>query len=246
MTTTTYNNGRLCNQIIRNLAVSFIAKKHNLNVNYANYDLISSQLGIDLFIGTNIYSDTNELNELNYFDIYNASNITYNLNPNNNFFQTPENSIMMRDYLHSDIIKSNIIEKNKFKERYNNNNDIFIHIRLGDMIHNNPGLDYYLRAIKYIKELNNFDNIYIASDTLTHDIIKKINEEYPKANLIDYNEIETIQFGSTCKNIILSHGSFSATIGYLSFYSNVYYPKIEKAKQWYGDTFSSIKSWTEL
>ena len=152
---------------------------------------------------------------------------------------------MMRDYLHSDIVKSNIIEKNKFKERYNNNNDIFIHIRLGDMIHNNPGLDYYLRAIKYIKELNNFDNIYIASDTLTHDIIKKINEEYPKANLIDFNEIETIQFGSTCKNIILSHGSFSATIGYLSFYSNVYYPKIEKAKQWYGDMFS-IKSWTEL
>ena len=54
MTTTTYNNGRLCNQIIRNLAVSFIAKKHNLNVNYANYDLISSQLVIDLFIGTYI------------------------------------------------------------------------------------------------------------------------------------------------------------------------------------------------
>jgi hypothetical protein len=246
MTSTTYNNGRLCNQVIRNLAVSFIAKKHNLNVNYANYDLISSQLGIDLFIGTEIYSDTNELNELNYFDIYNASNITYNLNPNNSFFQTPENSIMIRDYLHSDIIKSNIIEKNKFKERYNNNNDIFIHIRLGDMAHNNPGLNYYLRAIKYIKELNNFDNIYIASDTLTHDIIKKIIEEYPNVNLIDYNEIETIQFGSTCKNIILSHASFSTTIGYLSFYSNVYYSKIEKDKQWYGDTFSSIKSWTEL
>jgi len=142
---------------------------------------------------------------------------------------------MMRDYLHSDNIKSNIIEKNKFKERYNNN--IFIHIRLGDIAHNNPGLNYYLRAIKYIKELNNFDNIYIASDTLTHDIIKKIIEEYPNVNLINYYEIETIQFGSTCKNIILSHGSF---------YSNVYYSKIEKDKQWYGDTFSSIKSWTEL
>ena len=113
------------------------------------------------------------------------------------------------------------------------------------MIHNNPGLDYYLRAIKYIKELNNFDNIYIASDTFTHDIIKKIIEEYPDANLFDYNEIETIQFGSTCKNIILSHGSFSATIGYLSFYSNVYYPKIEKEKRWYGDMVL-IKSWTEL
>jgi hypothetical protein len=37
MTTTTYSNGRLCNQIIRNLAVSFIAEKNNLKVEYSNY-----------------------------------------------------------------------------------------------------------------------------------------------------------------------------------------------------------------
>jgi hypothetical protein len=246
MTTTTNTNGRLGNQIIRNLAVSFIAKKHNLNVNYSSYYLISNQLGIDLFnLGTQIYSDTRELNELNYFDIYNADNITYNLNPNNSFFQTKEIFNMIYNYLHSDIIKSNIIEKNKFKERYNNNNDLFIHIRLGDIAHFNPGIDYYLKSIKYVKEFKNFDNIYISSDTPTHDIIKKIIEEYPNVNLINYNEIETIQFGSTCKNIILSHGSFSAIIGSLSFYSNVYYPKFQKDKQWHGDIFS-IKDWTEL
>ena len=243
MTTTTDTNGRLCNQIIRNLAVSFIAKKHNLNVKYSNYYLISSQLGIDLFTsGTQIYSD---INELNYFDIYNTDNITYNLNPNNSFFQTKEIFNIIYNYLHSDIIKSNIIKINKFKERYNNNNDLFIHIRLGDIAHFNPGIDYYLKSIKYIKEFSNFDNIYISSDTLTHDIIKKIVEEYPYTNLIHYNEIETIQFGSTCKYIILSHGSFSSIIGCLSFYSNIYYPKIEKDKQWHGDIFS-IKNWTEL
>jgi hypothetical protein len=246
MTTTTNNNGRLGNQIIRNQAVSFIAKKHDLNVNYSNYHLISYQLGIDLFnSGTQIYSHTNELNELNYFDIYNADNITYNLNPNNSFFQTKEIFNMIYNYLHSDIIKSNIIEKNQFKERYNNNNDLFIHIRLDDVIYFNPGIDYYLKSIEYIKELKNFDNIYISSDSPTHDIIKKIIEEYPHANLINTNEIETIQFGSTCKNIILSHGSFSAIIGSLSFYSNVYYPKIDKNKTWHGDIFS-IESWTEL
>ena len=248
MTTTTDTNGRLCNQIIRNLAVSFIAEKHNLNVTYSNYYLISSQLGINLFnTGTQIYSDMKELNDSNFFDIYNTDNITYNLNPNHNWFQIKEIINMIYDYLHSNIIKSNIIEKNKFKERYNNNNnDLFIHIRLGDIAHFNPGVDYYLKAIKYIKELTNFDHIYITTDTLTHDIIKKIIEEYPQANLIDYNEVETIQFGSTCKNIILSHGSFSAIIGILSFYSNVYYPKIEKDKIWYGVDMFSIKGWTEL
>ena len=40
------------------------------------------------------------------------------------------------------------------------------------------------------------------------------------------NEIETIQFASTCKNVVLSHGTYSGIIGYLSFYSNVYYCKV--------------------
>ena len=38
--TLTTANGRLGNQIIRNLAVSLLAKKHNLRVNYVNNDLI--------------------------------------------------------------------------------------------------------------------------------------------------------------------------------------------------------------
>jgi len=55
---------------------------------------------------------------------------------------------MIYNYLHFNIIKSNIIQKNKFKERYNNNNDLFIHIRLGDIEHFSPGIDYYLKSIK--------------------------------------------------------------------------------------------------
>ena len=70
-------------------------------------------------------------------------------------------------------------------------------------------------------------------------------EKYPKAIIIDYDEIKTIQFASTCKNIILSHGSFSAVIGYLSFFSNVNYPEYEKDKMWYGDMFS-INKWNKI
>lgn len=44
---------------------------------------------------------------------------------------------------------------------------------------------------------------------------------------------------------ILSHGSFSAVIGYLSFFSNVYYPEYELNKIWYGDMFS-IDNWIKL
>lgn len=45
------------------------------------------------------------------------------------------------------------------------------------------------------------------------ELIKTLKTLYPSIIFIDKNPIETIQFGSTCKNIILSHGSFSAVIG---------------------------------
>ena len=69
--------------------------------------------------------------------------------------------------------------------------------------------------------------MYISTDSPDHSIVNQIIEKYPQAKKITYNEIETIQWGSTCKNIILSHGSFSATIEYLAFYSTKHYPKYE-------------------
>ena len=38
--TTTLGVGRLGNQLIRNLAVSLIAEKHDLYVDYVNFDLV--------------------------------------------------------------------------------------------------------------------------------------------------------------------------------------------------------------
>jgi hypothetical protein len=235
--TTTGNNGRLGNQIIRNIAVSLIAEKYNLNVNYYNKELID-KLGIKLFSGTNIYNITNPLTDDNYFSIYNCDNLNYNLNPNKNFFQTKEIINHIYNYLHTN--KNNIIEHNTFKERYNTNNDLFIHIRLTDAAHFNPGLNYYLNAIKNVT----FDNLYISTDDKNHTIVKKILELYSNAKLINYDEINTFQFASTCKYIILSHGSFSAVIGYLSFYSTIYYPEYELNKMWYGDMFS-INDWNK-
>ena len=68
-----------------------------------------------------------------------------------------------------------------------------------------------------------YDNIYIGSDDFNHSVIQKIKSVYPKVIFIEKDPVETIQFGSTCKNIILSHGSFSAIIGYLGFFSNIYF-----------------------
>jgi hypothetical protein len=218
MSFTTQNNGRLCNQIIRNLATSLVATKHNLFVDYANYNLIK-ELGIDLYIGENKYDNTVEINNDNYFNILLLDSINYNINPNFDYFQSQEITDFLVSHLRSQQIKHHIMETNKYKNRYHNNNDVFIHIRLGDVPQHNPGLQYYLHCLSLIE----FDGLFIATDCPDHSMIVSIKEKYPNLNLICESEINTIQFGSTCKHIILSHGSFSAVIGYLGFFSNVYY-----------------------
>ena len=104
-----------------------------------------------------------------------------------------------------------------------------------------PSIDYYLNTIKLIK----FDKLFIASDNFDDDYIKKIQEQYP-CELVKLSAVETIQFGSVCKNIILSHGSFSAMIGWSAYDSNIYYPSYDKAStKWFGDMFS-IPGWNEM
>jgi hypothetical protein len=51
-------------------------------------------------------------------------------------------------------------------------------------------------------------------------------------------------FGSTCKNIILTGGTFSWLIGFFSLKnSNVFYPELQD--RWYGDIFS-FSSWEKV
>ena len=106
-------------------------------------------------------------------------------------------------------------------------------------------MQYYLDAIKSI---NNYDNIIITSDSPTHDIVKSLLK-LENSKLLCQDEIITIQFASTCKNIVLSGGTFSAVIGYLGFHSTVYYPCFESTKEknlaWYGDV-QTIDDWIPI
>jgi hypothetical protein len=240
--TSTIGRGRLGNQIIRNMAVSLIAEKHNLAVDYYNKDLIN-KLGIELFSGSNNYEHIHDLTDNNYFYIYNCDNLNCNLQPNSSFFQTKEITKFLYNYLHTEKVKSSIIAHNQFNHRYNNNNDLYIHIRLTDAARYNPGITYYVNAIK--KKNMQFDKLYISTDEPTHPTIIELFQLYPSAQLIEYDEISTFQFASTCKHIVLSHGSFSAMIGYLAYFSTIYYPEYESDKIWYGDMFS-IDNWTKL
>ena len=122
-----------------------------------------------------------------------------------------------------------IINNNCFKNRYNNNNDLFIHIRAGDIFSNSnaqlnktqiyPTYQFY----KNILDKNNYDNIYIASDNIEHELCKKIIENY-KVTIIDKTYLDTLMFGITCKEIIVSSGSYSFLFALFAFYTkNIYF-----------------------
>lgn len=228
--------GRLGNQIIRNIAVNIIAYKHNLSVQYCNISLINS-LGIQLYSGSNVYDNTIQLTDENFIGILNDDVLKSNVDTSSVFLQSRDISNMIYEWLNSPTIKNTIIDVNPYIERYDRNNDCFVHIRLTDVADHNPGLEYYLNVLSQLS----FDKLYVATDDYDHDIILSIMTVYPESYIVNRDEISTIQLGSTCKHVVLSHGSFSAIIGYLSFYSTVYYPKYGEVL-WYGDMFS-IPGW---
>jgi len=220
------NYGRLCNVIFRSIPVSIIAENQDLKVEYdpKYYNSINNELGLNLYSGSINPEPFKKLvlKESTFENVYKTSKKEkINLHQVNCFMQDEPCASYTFNFLRRDDNKKRTIEYNPFKNRYKSNNDIYIHIRWGDVSGRNPGYDYYLESIKRIE---NFDNIYISSDTKNNVIIEKLKKTYPKIKTLDtLNDIKTIQFGSTCKHVILSHGSYSAIIGYLSFFSDVYF-----------------------
>ncbi len=230
-------HGRMGNTVIRNLAISFIAKKFDLKVTYWRHAELE-RLGIDLFSGSREYPQKLEIVDDNYFSIYRRDTLEYNLDCPD-YYQRKEIADLLYDHLHSKEVKEKIMESNPFYIRYNQNNDLFIHIRLGDVPQYNPGVHYYLEMMKRIQ----FDHVFISTDSPDHPMVQQILQEYPKAMLFLQDEVTTFQFASTAKHVLLSNGTFSAIIGYLAYYSTVYYPEYRYI--WHGDMFS-IPSWNRV
>lgn len=242
MTSTLSGQGRMCNGIIRNLGVSLIAEKFGLNVTYQYADEMS-KLGLHLFSGSNVYPTTLFLRDDNYTELFNGRALLSNLamDPDHCYLQTPEVSTLAHSFLRRPEVMSSVIAANPYKDRYQSNNSTFVHVRLTDVKQWSSGSRYYLKAIAATQ----FDTLYIASDDLNDEIIKEITAVYPAAILFAATPIQTIQFGSTCRNVILSGGSFSGTIGLLSFFSSAYYSESSSTTVWWGDMFSG-HGWTRV
>ena len=219
------NIGRFGNQCFNHYATSILAEKFNLCMNYKQKNCVE-ELGLNLFNGINNYHPVDtQITDNNYLEYYNKESMETNFYCWD-YCQSTKIALIIHDYLkkNSNIIISN----NKYKEKYNNNNDCFIHIRLGDVSKWNPGLIYYDNILSKL----NVNKIFISSDSPDDQIIKNILEKYKNSELYKKNEVDTILFASTNKYIILSNGTFSAIIGYLSFFSTVYYVRQTEKTCW--------------
>jgi hypothetical protein len=240
--TTVGTPGRFGNHFFRNLLCHFLAIKNNIKFTYSYLNEFS-ELGIDLYKdGINNYSESIDINEDNFFYFIEKAEPFYkNIRFDDLIYiyaQTKEFSLYIKKFIYTNEQKQKIINKNLFKERYNNNNDVFLHIRMGDVVHHNPGFNYYDSVLSKLT----FETGYISSDLLEHPMCIFLINKY-KLKSVSENEVNTIMYASTCKHIILSNGTFSWLIGIFGFYSDVYYPKMKTC--WHGDIFV-FSDWNEI
>lgn len=227
------HNGRLGNLFFINMAAHFLSIKYNLMFNYKYFNKFK-KLGINLFVGTNTYRENIILGDKSFYDLifekdFKKKNIVFT---NEMWCQTQSFCYVLKNYFGRAKIKINIIKNNLFKKRYEKNNDLFIHLRLGDV--ESRVTNIYNSYDSVISDIE-FTNGFLSSDDINNDICKRLIDKH-KLKIYNSEEIETIMFASTCNHIILSGGTFSWLIGFLAFFSkNIYYPRIKN--KWYGNIF---------
>lgn len=221
--------GRFCNHVIRNLYLSFLAQKSNLAVKYS-YENEIKRLGIPLFTeGTETYEKTLVIRDEDFLS-YMDSNLPHNLFVDFLSAQHPEFALRVYNFFRES--KGAIQAANVFKDRYNSNKDVFVHVRLDDAASWNPGYAYYETALKKTGASSGF----ISSDSPDHPFVTGLAAKYG-LSIVKKDEVETIMLASTCAHVILSHGTFSWVMGALAFYGTVSVPP-PKYNVWCGHIFS--------
>lgn len=226
------HNGRFGNLFFVNMFLNIISMKYNLKCSYKHNNQFN-KLGIHFHKGANEYDKHLLVTEDNFMYI-----LRNNLEPcniiitNDVWFQTNDFCKILCKYFTVGKVRNKIIEKNVYNTRYNKNNDLFIHVRLGDVKEKSYDSFNYIDSV--ISNLA-YDKAYITSDNIEDVACQQLIHKH---KLIIYmaSETDTIMFGNTCNNILMSGGTFSWMIGFLAFYSkHIYIPNI--IEKWYGDIF---------
>ena len=148
------------------------------------------------------------------------------------------------DYYHQNKKTIDLISKYKQEliSDFGKTDGLFVHVRWGDLAGKKmwssiPNYEYYDKCLSDTP----YKKGYLASDTFDHPFIQKLlnrfNLEFYKAS-----PEETIIFGSTFSDKILSFGSFSWWVGFIGNQNNVIYPHPDGYST-NGDIFKCMTEW---
>jgi len=208
--------GRFGNRMLTSVGASILARKHNLRVH--NYAPDVKDFGVDLFEGGRTFDNLKKVGDVPkqnwgepFMNLLEEDKIIdYGMDLNALFQQ--------KDF----VLKNRSEIRQHFKHlEYSDvhKNDLFIHVRGGDVSDYIPPYKYYNESIKNI----DFDKGFISSDSPNHNIVQKLISEHD-LKLVRRSSEATLKFGKNFGNIILTGGTFSWWIGFLSRAKNIYYP----------------------
>jgi hypothetical protein len=220
--------GRLGNNLFQYSAAHIFANKFNLtlNTNPPENNFGLSKLNGLINDGKTIIVDDDNFMELLSSDKIDSAHYHFT-----GYFQ-------LKDFIlgyHEEI-------KKLFNLKYRDGliDEVFVIYRIGDINGERQMLpiEYYEESLNNIK----FNHGYISSDTPDHPNIKKLISKF---NLTLYNDtpINTIDFAKNFNKLVLSEGSFSWWIGFLSNAKKIYFNKRERF--WHGDIFV-LPDWEHL
>ena len=223
--------GRLGNAMFQNCAASILSKKFDMKVKSYRFEKELSVFNPKFHnTGRKVFENQIVVRNKNFIKLLNETEINHGLDLQDYYQLKP----FVINYKKEILDNFNLT----FDKQYNE--DLFVHVRLGDCIQKNRvlGIDYYIQAIEQTK----FKTGYISSDSLDHPLINELIRKY---DLIPYtsSSAETINFGKNFNNIVLSSGTFSWWIGFLSKAENIFYPT--GGPKWHGDIFV-FDNWTSI
>ena len=221
-------NGRTGNQLFQYVAAYIFAKKFNLKISSDivenNFDLPSLENGI---VG-DIKIDVDDSNFMCLLESDSLELANYHFV---GYYQIKEFILKYRHQI-----------KSLFKLDYDNqdSDEVFVAYRIGDLegFRQMLPIEYYQEALSKL----NFNKGYITSDSPDHPNVINLMREF-NLEIYDASSLDTINFAKNFNNLVLSEGTFSWWIGFLSKAENIYYN--ERPRFWHGDIFV-LPEWKAL
>ena len=212
--------GRTGNNLFQYIAAYIFARKFNFKI---NTPVVKNIFNLPLLQGTEAVSKTIYVGNNNYMSLLESDTLKHAHYIFVGYYQIKDFISKYKEQIKS-LFTLSYTETNK--------DDVFVAYRIGDMEGKRSmlPLEYYQHALRELNAKSGF----IASDTMDHPNVIHLIKEF---TLKPYNNtpLEQINFAKNFNNLVLSEGTFSWWIGFLSQAQNIYYNL--RPRFWHGDIF---------